>query len=125
MTPDPHAPPPSPANAEARLEQNRARMRARLAPKQEGIAGAANRALPQAREVVRRHPYASVAAAAVAGALLARRTSWRSLRGSPLVGTIARQALALSGVAGVAGAGGLLNRLAHLALNRHGERGRH
>lgn len=116
---------PPPADAQARLELNRARMRASLAPKQEGIAGAANRALPQARDMVRKHPFASLAAATVAGALIARRKPWRTLRGSPLAGKLARQALALSGVAGVAGARGLVNRLTTLALNRHGERGRH
>lgn len=108
-----------PADPQARLEQNRARMRQRLAPKQAGLAGAAHKAVPQARDVIRRHPYASLAAAAVAGALVARRMPWRRLRGSShVLGSVARRALALSGFAG----GSLVSSLVALALDRQGKR---
>jgi ElaB/YqjD/DUF883 family membrane-anchored ribosome-binding protein len=107
-----------PADPQARLELNRSRMRERLAPKQEGIAAAAHKAVPQARGVIRRHPYASLAAAAVAGALVAQRKPWRALRGSPVLGSVARRALALSGFAG----GSLVSSLVALALDRQGKR---
>jgi hypothetical protein len=100
-------------------------MRERLAPKQEGIAAAAHKAVPQARDVIRRHPYASLAAAAVAGALVAQRKPWRALRdshvlgrGSHVLGSVARRALALSGFAG----GSLVSSLVALALDRKGKR---
>ena len=90
------------ADAETRLARNRKVLRGRLAQAQadqrSGVSGAldelASASLPIARRTIRRHPYASLVGAALAGMLLARWKPWRRLGGSVLIGWLARQALA-------------------------------
>lgn len=90
------------ADAETRLALNREALRRRLAQAQadqrSGVSGALNElastSLPIARQTVRRHPYASLAAAALAGVLLVRWKPWRRLGRSVLIGWLTRQALA-------------------------------
>lgn len=92
----------APTDAESRLETNREILRQRLAQEKETkhafgpLGDAARMAAPLARHVVREHPYASLAGAALAGAWLIRGKPWRVLGGSVLTGALARQALALS-----------------------------
>jgi ElaB/YqjD/DUF883 family membrane-anchored ribosome-binding protein len=109
----------APADAESRLETSRAILRQRLAQEKEknafGPLGDAVRvAAPLARKLVREHPYASLAGAALAGALLIRGKPWRALGGSVLAGVLARQALALS----LSSGGQLLGRLSAAARAR-------
>lgn len=88
-------------DAETRLARNREVLRRRLAQAQadqrSGVSGAldelAGASLPFARQAVRRHPYTSLTAAALAGVLLVRWKPWRQLGGSVLIGWLARQAL--------------------------------
>lgn len=97
----------APVDAETRLALNRDVVRHRLAQAQadrrSGVSDTLNElagaALPIARETVRQHPYASLAGAALAGALLVRLKPWRRLAGSVLAGWLTRQALAVSGPA--------------------------
>lgn len=91
-------------NAEARLEQSRARLQQRLGrERHEAQSGApgpigalARSATPAARRWVRAHPSASLFAAALTGVALARLKPWRGVGGSLLAGLLARQALALA-----------------------------
>ena len=93
-----------PANAEVLLENNREIMRQRLLETRArddasvlGYLGTmTDSAAPAARQWVRQHPYASLSAAALTGALLVRLKPWNALGGSILVGLLARQALAAS-----------------------------
>lgn len=91
---------PAPADARTRLQMNREILRQRLVrEKNDGlgpIEEVARTAAPLARQFVRKHPYASLSGAALAGVWLVRRKPWRALGGSLLAGLLARQALALS-----------------------------
>lgn len=91
---------PAPADAETRLQMNREILRQRLAQEKDDalghVGGVARVAAPFARQMVRQHPYVSLAGAALAGVWLIRRKPWRALGGSLLAGLLARQALALS-----------------------------
>lgn len=108
------------ADAEARLEMNREILRQRLAQEKEKnsalgpLGEAARMAAPLARHLVRKHPYASLAGAALAGAWVIRGKPWRALGGSVLAGVLARQALALS----LSSGGHLLGRLGAAARAR-------
>jgi hypothetical protein len=110
----------APADAEARLEMNREILRQRLAHEKEKndafgpLGDAARTAAPLARKLVREHPYASLAGAALAGAWLIRGKPWRALGGSVLAGVLTRQALSLSLSLG----GQLLGRLGAAARAR-------
>jgi ElaB/YqjD/DUF883 family membrane-anchored ribosome-binding protein len=110
----------APADAESRLETNREFLRQRLAQEKEkenafGPLGEAARvAAPLARKLVREHPYASLAGAALAGAWLIRGKPWRALGGSVLAGALARQALSLS----LSSGGQLLGKLSAAARAR-------
>jgi ElaB/YqjD/DUF883 family membrane-anchored ribosome-binding protein len=110
----------APADAESRLETNREILRQRLAQEKEKknafgpLGDAARVAAPLARKLVREHPYASLAGAALAGAWLIRGKPWRALGGSVLAGVLARQALALS----LSSGGQLLGRLSAAARAR-------
>lgn len=110
----------APADVEARLEMNREILRQRLAREEEKnhafgpLGDAARMAAPLTRQLVREHPYASLAGAALAGAWLIRGKPWRALGGSVLTGVLARQALALS----LASGGQLLGRLSAAARAR-------
>lgn len=107
----------APVDAASRLETNREILRQRMAQEQEKknafgpLGDAARVAAPLARQMVREHPYASLAGAALAGALLIRGKPWRALGGSVLAGVLARQALALS----LSSGGQLLRRLSAAA----------
>ncbi|NDP47015.1 MAG: hypothetical protein GZ085_01235 [Sulfuriferula multivorans] len=93
-----------PSDAETQLEISRAALRQRLERKEAdrasaplgNMGGMVRIATPVARQWVRRHPYASLSAAALTGAALARWKPWRGLGGSLLAGLLARQALTLS-----------------------------
>lgn len=86
-----------PADAEGRLERNREALRQRLAQEDRApLWRIAHIAGPLARQTVREHPYASLAAAALAGVWLVRRRPWQALSGSVLAGMLARHALSLS-----------------------------
>lgn len=91
---------PASADAKARLQMNREILRQRLVrEKNDGlgpIEEIAHMVAPLARQFVRKHPYASLSGAALAGVWLIRRKPWRALGGSLLAGLLARQALALS-----------------------------
>jgi ElaB/YqjD/DUF883 family membrane-anchored ribosome-binding protein len=110
----------APADAEARLEMNREILRQRLAQEEERndafgpLGDAARMAAWLARQLVREHPYTSLAGAALAGAWLIRGKPWRALGGSVLAGVLARQALALS----LSSGGQLLGRLSAAARAR-------
>jgi hypothetical protein len=112
--------PTTPDDAESRLETNREILRQRLAQEKEkknafGPFGEAARvAAPLARKLVREHPYASLAGAALAGAWLIRGKPWRALGGSVLASVLARQALSLS----LSSGGQLLGRLGAAARAR-------
>ncbi|HEY9097403.1 MAG TPA: hypothetical protein VIN38_00895 [Thiobacillus sp.] len=97
--------PPIPsANAAGLLENNREILRQRLWETRArddssvmGYLGAmTDSAAPAARQWVRQHPYASLSAAALTGALLVRLKPWNALGGSILLGLLVRQALAAS-----------------------------
>ena len=91
---------PASADARTRLQMNREILRQRLVrEKNDGlgpIEEVARMAAPLARQFVRKHPYASLSGAALAGVWLVRHKPWRALGGSLLAGLLARQALALS-----------------------------
>lgn len=112
------------ADAEARLEMNRQVLRQRLAEEREKhdafgpFGDAARMAAPLARQLVREHPYASLAGAALAGAWLIRGKPWRALGGSVLAGALARHALALS----LSSGGQLLGRLSAATRTRQAPR---
>jgi hypothetical protein len=110
----------APTDPAARLEMNREILRQRLALEKEKstafgpLGEAARLASPLARRLVRDHPVASLAGAALAGAWLIRGKPWRALGGSVLAGVLARQALALS----LSSGGQLLGRLSAAARAR-------
>jgi len=105
-------------DAKTRLQMNREIVRQRLVrEKNDGlgpIEEVALMAAPLARQFVRKHPYASLSGAALAGVWLIRRKPWRALGGSLLAGLLARQALALSLTSG----GQLLKGLTAAARSR-------
>ncbi|MDZ7594473.1 MAG: hypothetical protein U0932_07470 [Thiobacillus sp.] len=110
---------PAPADAETRLQLNREILRQRLVrEKNDGlgpIEEVAHMAAPLARQFVRKHPYASLSGAALAGIWLIRRKPWRALGGSLLASLLARQALALS----LSSGGQLLKGLTAAARSSH------
>lgn len=114
---DPEAP--TPLSAEARLEMNRAILRQRLyrpeARSSDNMLGEMiGIAAPLVRQWVRRHPYASLGSAALAGALMVVRWKpWRGLTGSLLAGLIRRKAFNYSLHSG----GHAVNRLLDAAHN--------
>ena len=91
-------------DAENRLKKSRAALRWRLEHGESGKTSApfgdinvmAHMATWVARDWVRQHPYASLSAATLTGAALARWKPWRGFGGSLLAGVLARQALTLS-----------------------------
>ena len=88
------------ADAGTRLQLKREAVRLRLAQQQDDALGQigviARMAAPLARQMVRRHPCATLSGAALAGAWLMHAKPWRALGGSVLAGLLARQALAYS-----------------------------